>query len=435
MVYGHPERVLVVCEDIVHDRTFAVGLLRQFRQFDLLDPPAGKVVQIESVGEGRNPQPIRLVGRQRHNGFVFHPRPQMVVVVELRLVVVVHGIALIQRSDPQVFVRIGEDPADLELRRLERESGFALMNRRAGHEIIEEHSVPRRVEQQPVGSERMNIVDLRLAERRVPDERVGNRDEPVRIRIEKGDRAVARQPQVAVLLQEGVVRIVFDRNAFLELHGLRIVTAYFQRVDDPQVVVAVDMAPVVERALRIEIGDHAFEASGRRVVGVELDDRVEQDAPAAAFDELVAVLVMVVDGNAAEIVLLGILAYAVDGGDPQPVLRVAEEILDVVVGQSRIVVRAEILVEVLGVVLVQSAEGGDPDMSLRIFGEGVDRLIGDVAGYGRVLRFFLPLVRSDGRPARCCEQKCRKQNGAFFHRFRVSGRSGFSRPAFPFLQV
>ena len=59
-------------------------------------------------------------------------------------------------------------------------------------------------------------------------------------------------------------------------------------------------------------------------------------------------------------ILIRINTHAIDGGYPKPSPTVAEYVLDLIVGQSRRVVSAEILMVLMAIIAVQPTESTNP---------------------------------------------------------------------------
>ena len=160
------------------------------------------------------------------------------------------------------------------------------------------------------------------------------------------------------------------------------------------------MAARVEGVGTVQIGKQAVESAGRVVVFVELVAGAHEDAACAVFEELQDIAVVRKHGQPPEIVLVGIEARPVDGGDPQPLFRIQHQILNLVVGQAQRIVRTEILLVFVRIVLVEPAERSEPDMPLGIFRDGFDLLVGDVVRDQRTLRSGAALGMLIGAPAR-----------------------------------
>ena len=84
-----------------------------------------------------------------------------------------------------------------------------------------------------------------------------------------------------------------------------------------------------------------------------------------------------------EIVLVGIHARAVYGGDPQASARIAHHIFNLVVRKTEGIVGAEILVIFVHVIFVQPAESTHPYMALCILDNRVYHFVGKVIGNDR----------------------------------------------------
>ena len=91
---------------------------------------------------------------------------------------VTHLISLILGADPQVALRVGKHPAYLERWHLERKSRLILMYERTAHEVVAEHAVDGRVEEQAVVQIGVDIFDIGLVEERMIAYRLRNLAEP-----------------------------------------------------------------------------------------------------------------------------------------------------------------------------------------------------------------------------------------------------------------
>ena len=116
-----------------------------------------------------------------------------------------------------------------------------------------------------------------------------------------------------------------------------------------------------------------------------------EDASATVLRQIVAVAGFAHERHTDEVVLVGSAAHAVEAGGPQAVLTVDKNVANLVVGQPRAVVVAEVLLVLVAVKLVESSESGDPDVAFAVFGKGVDMVVGDGFGYQRIA-FHLPVA-------------------------------------------
>ena len=99
------------------------------------------------------------------------------------------------------------------------------------------------------------------------------------------------------------------------------------------------------------------------VVKQHLGTIVGKHTPVSVLQEFLDVLVGGLRPDALEAIHAGIAADAIHRCHPEPPLAIAEDILDLVVGQSHGVVGTEVLVVFMSVVAVQSTEGAYPQLS------------------------------------------------------------------------
>ena len=117
-----------------------------------------------------------------------------------------------------------------------------------------------------------------------------------------------------------------------------------------------------------------------RKVAVEGTVVGEEKLAAAGFQHGAEVLAGALDGNAVEMALVGGEGDAVHGDHAQAAVLQGDDVVDLVVGEAGLVVRAEELLELMADIAVEAAEGGHPDVALLVLCESVDALVGDGGG-------------------------------------------------------
>ena len=105
------------------------------------------------------------------------------------------------------------------------------------------------------------------------------------------------------------------------------------------------------------------------VVKQHLGTVVGKHTAVSVLQEFLDVLVGGLRPDALEAIHAGIAADTIHRGHPEPPLAIAEDIFDLVVGQSHGVVGTEILVVFMSVVAVQSPEGAYPQLSRGILSD------------------------------------------------------------------
>ncbi len=181
----------------------------------------------------------------------------------------------------------------------------------------------------------------------------------------------------------------------------------------------------MERIVGVEAGKQRVEPPGPLVVLVERFAGYGEDTPRAVLEELQNIAVVRTERDAPEIVLVGVDAGTVDGGDPQPPVRIPHEVLNLVVAKAQRIVRAEILLVLVGVVLVEPAERTYPYMPLGILGDGFYLLVGNGARDQRTLYFAPAFVDRAGGAARGAQQgqRTEEKGSGELHRLRDSSFS------------
>ena len=218
---------------------------------------------------------------------------------------VAHGVPLVYGAYPQILLRVGEHPADSEAGHLEGESVLVLAGHAAGARVVVEHAVSGGVQQQAVVAVGVYVVDVGVAQRGVMGDGLRQRLEAARAGVEDAEGVVAGYPQL-VVVQVRVVGIAAEGDRLFQLKGGGVVAAEPGGGHYPEVVVGGDVALCVEGISGADFGQHAGNLFLPGVVGVELEAGVEEDAPVAVFQNLPHVLVVGLDGDDAEVVLVGV---------------------------------------------------------------------------------------------------------------------------------
>ncbi len=149
----------------------------------------------------------------------------------------------------------------------------------------------------------------------------------------------------------------------------------------PETVVAVYGNAARERLERVKVVFPHDEALALLVVFLYGKDAEGEDLAVSRACQLRDVAILAFRGRALESVGRRVLANAIDSGDPQSPLGIACNVLNVVVGQARGIVGAEILIILVAVILVEAPERGYPHLPIAVFGKSLDVLVGNVVGY------------------------------------------------------
>ncbi len=107
-------------------------------------------------------------------------------------------------------------------------------------------------------------------------------------------------------MQIRIVGISAEGDRLFQLQGGEVVAVEADGSHHPEVVVGGDVALGVEGMSGADVRQYADNFSRFGVVGVELETGVQEDAPVAVFQDLPYVLVVGLDGDDAEVVLVGV---------------------------------------------------------------------------------------------------------------------------------
>ena len=162
----------------------------------------------------------------------------------------------------------------------------------------------------------MTDIDFALRQHRVPAQCLGHLGKTMRAGVIHHQRAHARKPQLAVRLKVVIPRPALQRDGVLQLPGVRVVATQGRGRHHPQVVVQVYKALDVHLPPWVELRDNPLHLSGNRIVHRQMSYIVQEDAPVAALQQLLAVAVRGISRHIKKIILVGIAAKPVDGRNP-----------------------------------------------------------------------------------------------------------------------
>ena len=412
---GYPQLVLPVGKEPGH------ALLVAGKVFDRLDDVILRVIDVEPVHQGGYPEQSPAVAHHGDDRFLCEVGAQVVVVVEALLVVVAHGVALVQGAYPEVLVRVGVKAVDAEIGCLKGEAVFLGLYHAALLPVVIKKAVFIGIDEDALAAVLVEEGHVALREQRVLAQAGGGGEHLPRLGVEASQLPVTTQPDEAVVVHVGGGEPLVCGDGVAQLQRVGVVAPQGVGLDIPEASLQVNVAAAIERSVGVKQFVDARKGILLRIISVEMHPHIDEDASVAQLQQLDGILVGAGDGHLLKTVAVGIAAYSVDGGHPELAPRVAQQVLNLVVGQrGGVVVVAEVLVILVYVELVQPAEGAHPDVSLCILGDYLHLLVAQVGGDGGS-RSAIPF--DGGIGIRCTSGNAKQADDANCPFHRVSGEN------------